>query len=522
MEKYDVFKGLTSYLIEGTTIEGGWGNECGLRQETNPLNTAECLCGLILARHHLLSKKLDEKYDKTIESAINYLIKTQLKSGGWCTGATYQGVLDCQSIKAKGNMVSTCFSIMAISFYYIAYPDNDLKSELIDAVKKSFRYFKFKIDNLWAYSPEHKEKNLMATAYALLCLSYVQANIVGCREITNNEKNTLKSLIDGSIDNLLNHKEKYFTYGNKEQMVIVFIFIALCNLRKANYQSNSLIKLKDNLFSLIQSFSKEIISNCFTEKQSVRQIGENPRDFIHYMPIWIIVANSLTEVSINNFDVALNEIISNIDSNYQGCSCNSTSKRTTWATGITLMGLSLSCENLRFYKTETNKKIEEPRTTNIDSKKVFLVHGRDEERVNSIKSFLVDEIKLKILSWEDAVSLTGETSPSIFDVVSVALNNAQAVIVLFTGDDEVKLKEDFWEPSDREEEKKYSFQSRPNVIFEAGFSFGVNAKRTIIVQMGKHKDFSDILGKNYIKYDNSSISKEKLKNRLKIAECVFN
>jgi predicted nucleotide-binding protein len=524
MNKYDVFKGLTSYLIEGVTKDGGWGNECGLYQETNPLNTAECLCGLIFGRHHLLSKNLDDKYDKTIENAISYLLKTQLKSGGWGTGGTYQGVTDFQTIKSKGNMVSTCFSIMALCFYYEICTDNNTKTKLISVVKKSLNYLKIKTDNLWSYSPDLSEKNLMATAYALLCLSYLQANLEVEKKITNSEKNLLKNLTNSSIDNLLNNKEEYFN-SDKEQMSIIFIFIASSNLIKANYKYNSLANLNNHLFSLIQNFSQEITSNCFTEKQAVRQKGKNPRDFVHYMPLWIIVANCLTENPINNFNVALNEVISNIDSNYQGCSYNKTSKRHTWTTGITLMGLGLLCDNFRFYSAVTSniekRNVKDSVALNVNPKKVFVVHGRDAERRNIINNFL-SEVDLSSMNWEEAVNCTGKPSPTISEIISVAFTQVQAVIVLFTGDDEVKLKDKYHKPDDNEEEKRLTPQSRPNVIFEAGLSFGLNPNRTIFVQIGEHKNFSDLSGVHFVKFDSSNESKKALSNRLKLAECKLN
>lgn len=213
-----MFKGLTSYLIEGVTSEGGWGNEPGFHKETNPLNTAECLCGLIQVRCHLLSKDFDDRYDKTIDNAINYLLRTQLKSGGWGTGGTYENANNVNDIKAKGNMVSTCFSVIALCFYYEICGNDITKKKLIDAVKKSLNYLIIKVDNLWSYSPELQEKSLMATSYALLGLSYIQAYI----SLTTTKKKTMNNLINSSIDNLLNHKEEYFN-NDQEQMSIVFI-----------------------------------------------------------------------------------------------------------------------------------------------------------------------------------------------------------------------------------------------------------------------------------------------------------
>lgn len=283
--------------------------------------------------------------------------------------------------------------------------------------------------------------------------------------------------------------------------------------------------MNDYLFSLIRDFSPEVLSSCFIEKQAVRDKGKNPRDFVHYMPLWIIVANSLAEKLNNNFNIALNEVLTNIDPSYQGCSYNSTSKRYTWTTGLTLMGLGFLCDNLSFYPI-TIKNIEKGNyknsvTSSVDPKKVFVVHGRDEERRNIINNFL-EEVGLSSIKWEEAVKYAGNTSPTILEIITAAFSRAQAVIVLFTGDDEVKLKEKYHMPGDSEEEKKPTPQARPNVIFEAGYSYGLNQSRTIFVRIGEHKNFSDLSGIHILNYDSSEKAKRALSDRLKIAKCELN
>jgi predicted nucleotide-binding protein len=522
MDKYFIFNGLTSYLIEGITNEGGWGNECGSQKETNPLNTAEVLCGLILSRHHLLSRELGSNYDSTIENAIKYLIKTQLDSGGWATGSAY---LSTTKPTTKGNMSSTCWAIMAICIYYEKYPNNTVKTDLTNVIKKSINYLnKIKSDKIWSYSPELSESNLMASAYALLCLSYIHLSKSIMQKIKGKET-TIKNLISESIDVLWTNKDKYFG-GQNSNMSKIILFISLSNLMHSGYTTDILTQLKTYLFNLIQKLSIQTISNCYIEQQTVQQKGKSPRDFIHYMPVWIIIANALSqETMINNFSVALEKVIENIDTKYQGASYDNVSKRHTWSTGLTLIGLSLLCDDFRNFsaKGKNTIKVSEAKSTNTDinSKKVFVVHGRDKERINTITSFL-NEVELSFMSWEEAVKCTNKASPVISEIISVALTRVQAVIVLFTGDDEVKLKDQFCKSDDSEEERKLTSQSRPNVIFEAGLSFGLNPNRTIFVQIGEHKNFSDLSGVHFVKFDNSDDSRKTLSNRLKIAGCILN
>jgi predicted nucleotide-binding protein len=540
MEKYNIFKGLTAFLIDGVTTSGGWSDECGNHKEDNPLNTAEVLSGLILSRHHLLSKKLNDKFDATIDKAIDYLIKTQLESGGWATGSAY---VDPEKRKqANGNIASTCWSIIAISLYSDKYENGSLKT--IDAIKKSLEYLEIREENgMWSYFPDATEvHNLLATSYALLSLSYITLSELLMQKLGRTEKLVITNMITESIDILLNCKESYSAMNKENYMPIVFIFIALGNLKKCYRHINSLSNLKTHLFTLIQKFPEDIVAHKYAEAQYVQKEAKYPRYFHHYMPIWIIIANTLSDSNINNFDAALTEVFSNIDNEYKGASYEIDNKRYTWSTALTLMGLSLLFDDCPFaiHKytmrknqsvkemdnsdnngIEINKKMEIKKKMEVNKKKVFVVHGRDKERLNSVLSFLA-EIGLEPLTWEEAVKLTGNPSSHTSEIIHVGINYAQATIVLFTGDDEVMLRECYWDSKTKMEDKTKKLQSRPNVIFEAGLSFGLSDEKTIFVKMGEHKEFSDIDGINFISFDNSKSSKVALKSRLEIAGCEVN
>ena len=61
-----------------------------------------------------------------------------------------------------------------------------------------------------------------------------------------------------------------------------------------------------------------------------------------------------------------------------------------------------------------------------------------------------------------------------------------------------------------------------NVIFEAGLALGKYPERTILVQVGALKPFSDIAGRHFVRLRNSSKSRQELAQRLKLAGCEVN
>src|SRR5207245_1207401 len=63
------------------------------------------------------------------------------------------------------------------------------------------------------------------------------------------------------------------------------------------------------------------------------------------------------------------------------------------------------------------------------------------------------------------------------------------------------------------------FQSRPNVLFEAGLAMGSHADRTILVQIGQHRPFSDIGGRHIIHFRGTHQERNDLASRLENAGC---
>jgi predicted nucleotide-binding protein len=169
----------------------------------------------------------------------------------------------------------------------------------------------------------------------------------------------------------------------------------------------------------------------------------------------------------------------------------------------------LNSRDFKLSRTSINKPIL------MKSHNVFVIYGRNEEMRKSLFSFL-RAAGLKPLEWEQAVSLSGSGSPYIGDVIDKAFENAQAVIALLTGDDLAVLSPDLQKPSNSEQQEP---QPRLNVIFETGMALGKQPERTIIVQVGRIREISDLSGRHIIKLDNTVSKRKALLIRLKDAGC---
>lgn len=153
-----------------------------------------------------------------------------------------------------------------------------------------------------------------------------------------------------------------------------------------------------------------------------------------------------------------------------------------------------------------------------DSKKVFVVHGRNTKAREALFTFL-RSIGLQPLEWSKLVHDTGKTMPHITDILNKAFSQAHTIVVLITPDDEVRLREPFRNKDDLIYELDFSGQARPNVLFEAGMAMGNNPDKTIIVELGNIRPFSDIAGLQVIKLDDSTQKRQELANRLISAGC---
>ena len=127
-------------------------------------------------------------------------------------------------------------------------------------------------------------------------------------------------------------------------------------------------------------------------------------------------------------------------------------------------------------------------------KNVFVVHGRNIPARDAMFTFL-RAIGLNPIEWSAAISATGSGSPYIGQALDAAFNMAQAVVVLLTADDIAYLRPEY-ASGDDDPELTPTPQARPNVLFEAGMAMGRHPDRTVLVELGSLRPFSDVAGRH--------------------------
>jgi predicted nucleotide-binding protein len=152
---------------------------------------------------------------------------------------------------------------------------------------------------------------------------------------------------------------------------------------------------------------------------------------------------------------------------------------------------------------------------------VFVVHGRDLRLRDSMFSFL-RSVGLHPLEWAEAVAATNHPNPYVGEILDTAFSIAQAVVVLLTPDDEGRLSQRLQQRGDPSHETQLTAQARLNVIFEAGMAMGRFPDRTILVELGSLRPFSDVAGRHVIRMDDTTQRRQELAQRLQSAGCPVN
>ncbi len=206
---------------------------------------------------------------------------------------------------------------------------------------------------------------------------------------------------------------------------------------------------------------------------------------------------------------------------------NSRAFRSAFERGVQ-SGVSLlesAIEEIRTYWEGTDaqvdasqKRLDADAKPIADSRKVFVIHGRNAIIRENFFGFL-RAVGLQPIEWNQAVGLVGRPSPYIGEILDAALAHAGAIIVLFTPDDEGRLRKGFRSSSDAPYDIELTGQARQNVIFEAGMAMGRCPDRTILVELGDLRPFSDVAGRHVVRLNNSAARRQELADRLDLAGC---
>jgi predicted nucleotide-binding protein len=167
----------------------------------------------------------------------------------------------------------------------------------------------------------------------------------------------------------------------------------------------------------------------------------------------------------------------------------------------------------RQIRGKQNQNVTKPKDNSV-----FVVHGRNEKLRRSFFDFL-RALGLKPLEWEKVVLMTRKTNPYVGEILDNTMAKVQAVVVLFSPDDEARLRPELLTRTDGRSEKQLRGQPRPNVLFEAGLALGRHPDKTILVEVGKLRKFSDIAGRHVVRLSNEYSKRNDLANRLENLGC---
>ena len=155
---------------------------------------------------------------------------------------------------------------------------------------------------------------------------------------------------------------------------------------------------------------------------------------------------------------------------------------------------------------------QDSRVQAADPAAVMVVQGQDADANRALFDWL-RSLGLRPKEWGQLLHTTGSASPFIGDVVDQAFRLAQAVVVLFTPDERVALREEL---SGRAEH--WRMQARPNVLFEAGTALATHPTQTILAVLGDQELPSDLAGRHYVRLSDVAALRD-LAQRLQDAGC---
>ena len=153
-----------------------------------------------------------------------------------------------------------------------------------------------------------------------------------------------------------------------------------------------------------------------------------------------------------------------------------------------------------------------------DPRRVAVMHGRDIAARTAVFD-LLRRLGLHPMEWDELVGQTGSAAPYSGEVVAVAFEVAQAVVVVLTPDDIGFLHPDLRGARETEDDREPTGQARLNVVLEAGMALQSRPMQTVLVEIGRTRTISDLAGRNTVRLDGGAKAINSLATRLERAGC---
>lgn len=197
-----------------------------------------------------------------------------------------------------------------------------------------------------------------------------------------------------------------------------------------------------------------------------------------------------------------NSLIRYMEKNYGAISTTTNNfKKRTYSLGVYTLGtppssfinaykkdMKITLRELEILLEEEMEDYDTPAITEKkQTKKVFIVHGRDNSKKYELSGFLYEQGLTPIILHEQVNN--GQT---IIEKIE-SNSDVACAIILLTPDDEGRLKAS---------ENNLKTRARQNVIFEAGYFMGKLGRNRTILLSGVEETMSDIDGIVYLDINN--------------------
>ena len=150
---------------------------------------------------------------------------------------------------------------------------------------------------------------------------------------------------------------------------------------------------------------------------------------------------------------------------------------------------------------------------------VFLVHGRNLALASAVTNTL-EFIGARVLDFDETRRSPEFTGRYIGQVLDYAFSRAQAIVVILSPDDAVRIRSHF--RLDEDPRFGIEYQPRPNVLIELGMALQSHPDRLVLLEFPPLRQINDIAGLLRVTYkDDMSAFAAELQSKLLQAGCTL-